>query len=450
MRIGLRGDDGQASIEQMGLIAVIALVLVGAGGAVAAASPVVRNRVTSGFQHALCVVTGQECRILAPEACPMLRTVKTTGQGVAISYLRLGHDKILSIERRSDGTYGLSLLEGTASGLGIADQRGGGVLTGDVEAALMLGLRAGRTYEAATPEAARALVERLRDEQLTAVRTLVRGAGDLAGLARTDPSVTSYVLAGDAALEALGKFGLGGIVETGGKYRASRGLGVRIAAHREEITAYATMDARASAFFEVLGEVSLPLRGRRKPAPPASGGVDLRKPPAGGPSQDPRGSGEGKGNTFAVKNPLAQKHEGVGVTGGSLAMTFGPGPELKGIEVVGYAGHGSERRELRARLDPRDPAVRAALEVWRRDPADASKLADLGRAAGSGAAIDERRFKTTYSEHQHGGKAVVRGHALGLTFGSESVVSELVEQRSRPVGGVWEERLDCRAEAQAS
>ena len=416
-------EDGQASIEQVGLIALIALVFAAAAGAAAAFSPGIRERVESGFLHALCVVAGQGCDALAREPCPTLRTARTTSQGLAVGFVRLGHDRVLLIERRSDGSYVMSQIEGTKGGAAIAHGVTKGQATVGAEASLLLGRRAGRTYEAATPQEARRLVERLRGETLPAVQSVVIGAADLAGLVRADPAVTSYVLAGDGAAEALAQFGLGGVIEGGAEGRNHEELGVRIAAHRREITAYASLDARAGVFFDALSSITVPVGGAARP----KGGPD----------------------TATLDNPLDLGVDGAGVVGGSVALRFGPGPTLLGAEIVGYAGDGSSQREVRARLDPTDPVIRAALDAWRKAPTSPAAIAALGRASRARASVDVRTFKTTRSEHVHGGQASIAGLALGGEFGSEGLVSELVEQRSRIAGGAWEQRTDCMPIASA-
>lgn len=452
MKRSCSGESGQATIEHLGLVALVAVVLATAGGVAAAASPSIRDAVVSGFNHALCIVTGQGCDLLAREPCPTLRTVKTTSQGVAVAVVRLGHDRVLAIERRSDGTYVMSLLEGASGGAGLQHGVTRGAAALGAEASLMLGGRAGRTYAAATPEEARALVARLRRQPLPAAQSVIRGALDLAGLAGTDPSVTSYVLAGDGAVEALAKFGLGSIVEGGAGVNGDVQLGVRIAAHEEEITAYATVDARMGVFFDALNEITIPVGGRGsgsavggKGAGTGAGKIDVSKP--GSRKQDTPATTSGPRDHLSIDNPLAVHFDGAAVAGGSLALRFGPGPRLIGIEIVGYAGTGSRQKELRARLDPSDPAVRAAVEAWRRSPGNPKALAALGRAAAGRAALDVRSFDTTASDHLHGAQGAVGGLALGGVFGSETAVSALTEQHSRLPGGEWEARTDCVVDA---
>ena len=56
-----RDDSGQASIEHLGLMLVVALVLAAAGAISAVAAPGLVNRVSAGVQRGLCVVAGQRC-----------------------------------------------------------------------------------------------------------------------------------------------------------------------------------------------------------------------------------------------------------------------------------------------------------------------------------------------------------------------------------------------------
>ncbi|MDQ8044665.1 MAG: hypothetical protein AAGC46_13430 [Solirubrobacteraceae bacterium] len=414
-----RGEDGQASIEHLGVMAVVAIALVAAGGGVAVAAPSVLNRVTTGIQQALCTVTGEACVTLAREPCPTLRTAKTTDQGLTIASMQLGHDQVLSIERRSDGTYAISLVEGAQRGVEGEEGADLGRGTAAVEGTASVGLRAGRTYTASTPAEARALVARLRDQKSVAVRSVIAGVADLAGLERADPQVSSYVLAGTGAVSALGKFGLGELAAVGGKLSASGELGVKIAAHERQITAYARLDGAATVFFDALQNLSLPIEH-------TSGGRTA------------------KGHAVAG-NPIGVQRRADAVAGGSIALRYGPGPTLLEVEVVGSVGTGSRQREIHARLDPSDPAVSSALAAWRRSPTSTDSLSALGRAAAGSAAVDVRTFATTdtHDAHEHHASIGLDGITFGGRYGSRTKVSELLEERSRPVGGLWEQRLDC-------
>ncbi len=417
-----RNESGQATVEIVGLVVIVALVLVAAGGIAAIAAPGLSNRITTAMQRALCTVAGEACPALEREPCPMLRTDRTLATRLTVGWIRLGDDRAIAIERRSDGTYVVSLVEGIGAGVGAIATRGGFEGSAD---ALLTG-RAGRTWIASDRARAEALVRRLRKRALPGAEALVHGAADLVGLAGAEDGVEAYVVSGRGAVSAAAKLGLGSIVEGGVEGKGSVELGLRVAAHRKEATAYVSVDGRVGAFFDALPAASLP-RGsaKRRPGRSSSDRED----------EEPLGS---------LLNPDKLHRDIEAVAGGTIALRLAPGPRVLEMEVTAYAGVGGDRRELHARVDPQIPEVAAALSAWRADPASAERLADLGRAAAAGAAIDERRFRIQTSERDYGG-AIGSGAGLGLEATRGLETAELIEQRSRPVGGVWERRLDCEA-----
>lgn len=426
-----RDDSGQATIEHLGLVALVAVVLLAAGAIAAVAGPGLSNRVTTAWQRALCTVVGQSCPTLDREPCPLLRTDRTLATRVSIGWLRLGNDRALAIERRSDGTYEINLIEGIGAGAGATLTRSG--LEGTIDA--LLSARAGRTFTAPNRQAAEALVARLRKRALPGAESLVRGAADLAGLAGAEPGVDAYVVSGRAAVSAAAQLGLGSILEGGAEADGAAELGLRIAAHRREATAYLALDGRVGAFFDALPSASLPRsspRGRGRGGRP--GRAHDRDDPSTGDRDD-----EGPGS---VLNPDKLHADVERVAGGTIALRLAPGPRVLAVDITAMVGSGDERRELHARIDPEDPAVAAALHAWRRHPTDPNGLAELGRAAAASAALDERRYAIESSEKDYGGE-VGSGPGLGLTVTKGLQTATLLEQRSRPVGGVWERRIDC-------
>lgn len=436
------GERGQATIEHLGVVALVALVMVTAGAVAAVAAPGFVNRVTTAFGRAICVVTGQTCEHLAREPCPVRRQTDRSAQGAAVGWLRIGRDRVLFIERRSDGSYLLSLLEGARAGAGIG--RGGA--GGAADASLTLGWKGGRQYVVATPEEARALVRRLRADPVPALSTQVAAALDITGLRDADPAVDAYVLAGDAALEAVARAGYGGILEGGLEYAASNEIGVKIAAHRKEVTAYVKADAKISAFVDAFTGVQVRGNARRPPAAPAPASSvkpDLQKrptPPADLPASTPAG-----GAALTAASPVKPLE---GAVSGLIALRYGPGPELLGVEVVVSAGTASTQREFRARLDPSDPVVAEAITQWRHHPTDERALRVLGAAVAESAAIDDRTFALTDEKRTSGLASLAAApglRELGITATGERGVGLLTEQRSKPSGGIWEARLDCAA-----
>ena len=407
--MGTRSEHGQATVEHLGIVALVALVMLGAGAISAVAAPGLLNRVTGGFQRALCVVTGQACLVLADEPCPERRQTDRSSQAVTVGWLRLGHDRVLFIERRSDGTYLLSLMEGARAGAGVARGVRGGGGDAEGEADLTAGWKGGRQYVAATPDEARALVRRLRSDPVPALSTEVAAAMDLAGLRDADRSVDAYVLTGDVALDAVARFGFKGVLEGGAEFASSEELGVKIAAHRKELTAYVKADAKISAFYDAFTKAGV------------------------------------KGAELSSRTPTRLE----GALSGTVALRFGPGPKLLGVEVVVSASTSSRQRELRARLDPSEPAVAAAIAQWRRNPTDAGAVHALGAAAAEYGALDDRTFALTDSEQTGGLAGATAKVAAGLELTDERAIGLLEEQRSRPSGGVWETRLDCGTAAAA-
>ncbi|MFT4036087.1 MAG: hypothetical protein QM679_10995 [Patulibacter sp.] len=413
----VRDETGQATIEQLGLMLLIALVLIAATAITAVAAPGLVNRVTTAMQRALCVVGAESCPVLDREPCPLLRTDRTVTTRASVGVLRLGDDRALTIERRSDGSYVIGLLEGVGAGAGVTVGAHGAQASADG----LLTARAGRTWKVADRTAATALVERLRHRALPAVDNVVAGLADLTGLANADPQVDSYTLAGKAAGDATAKLGFGPIAEAGTSGDAGVEVGVQIAAHRKAATAYISLDGRIGAFFDGLPAASLPLdrRGKRS----GSGGGD---------------------DEVTVLNPDKLELEAQGFARGTIALHLEPGPRVTEIEITGLTVDGDSGRELHARVDPSSPDVAAALAAWRKHPGDPALLQALGAAAASSAALDERGYVVA-SEERESGAEVGIGLSLGLTVEQQLRSYQLVEQRTRPVGGLWEERLDCVA-----
>lgn len=433
-----RDDRGQATAEHIGLMALIAVVLVAAVAGAAVAAPGLFKKVKDGFEHALCVVIGERCTLREP--CPVRRQTDKGGQNLSVGWLRLSHDRILEIERMSDGSYKLSLLEGVRGGAGV--HRGG--KAGSVDAGISLGLRAGREYVAATPEEARALARKLRGQILPGVQSQLAGAADLTGLADADPSVDSYVLAGAGAADAVGKLGFKNILEVGGEASVGAELGVKVAAHRKEITTYYKAEGKVGAFIDALTGYE-PKTKRRNVAHEdpalAAGKIDMKKKPAA-PTTPPADEPQPTTGVTLLDSP--QKAE-AGLKG-SIALTWGPGPRLLEVEAIGSTQVGKKMHEYRVRLDASDPEVAAAIDAWRRDPLSDDRLRDIATTAAGRARIDDRTFALTDEKRAHGGfLGGLRDLSadLGLEFVDEREISTLVRQRSRDEEGIWEERADC-------
>lgn len=409
------GEDGQASIEHLGLVLLVVLLLLGATAIAEAAGAGLSNRVTTAMQRALCTVGMQDCPTLRREPCPMGRSERTRGLRVAVGWIRLGDDRALQVERRSDDTYAITLIEGVRGGIGALASIG--ALT--AEAAILRGADAGRTYEVRGRAAADALVRRLRSERLPAASTLLAGAADLTGLRRADPSVSSYTLAGTAIAEAGIASGYRDLLEGGLDGMARNQIGLRISTREPRATAYLQLDGRVNAFFDLLPKVIV----------------------SGGQGTGGRRFAPHDGESSALLPGVGSQGR-TAMASGTIALELAPGPRVLAVTVTGRAGSGSHQQEIHARLDPREPAVAAALASWRRAPLSGDALAELGRAASTSAAVDVRDYAVGEDSSEIGGQVGV-GPGIGITLGKGLTTARLTDQRSRPVGGVWERRLDC-------
>lgn len=153
-------ERGQASIEWLGAVALVALVLGGIGlatGGTAIGAAVVRQ-----IDHALCLVRGGVCD-LDRRPCVREANALEDGMGITVGFVRIGGSTLTLREYLSDGTVLVTVLDEYAGGV----QVGGGL---DVSAAaarvlaggaarisLIASLGGGRTYAFSKDEAQNAL-----------------------------------------------------------------------------------------------------------------------------------------------------------------------------------------------------------------------------------------------------------------------------------------------------
>ena len=168
MRRLLRSDAGQATLEYGAVLALVLVLLVAGGTAVAA--PGIANGVGRGVQRALCdVAGGADCHAQERTACTV-RSTQTGGSVTAkLAFVRLGRGLGLLRAEQSDGSMDLTLLEHLEGGveaslgaeghlrLGRTELGGGGLLTAQAVASL----GGGRSWHVSGKPAADALERRL-------------------------------------------------------------------------------------------------------------------------------------------------------------------------------------------------------------------------------------------------------------------------------------------------
>lgn len=386
------GERGQASVEHA---AVVVLVLVVLTAAVAVASGLngagVVNAVHSGVRRALCVAGGDDCADFHVQQ-PCTRSVDedVSTKGVSLGIWRVGADRALTVERRSDGTVVVTAYDdveggaGTSAGLrfGIGrssdDDEGGVEATVGVEGRLRGGW--GRSWQLPDEPTAREFLRRwaagdpVRAPDVDRVRL---GAG--VGL--------SGALSGPLGIEGEGDL--------------LRGL-----------TGEGTRDRRT-------GRTTFGL------AVPSSVAGDLA-------------------------GPLGLKLGGDVALEPSLTVVADARLRPRELRLVGTLTDrdGSRRRDVQVRVDLTRPEIGQGLRnvvqgLGFRDVARTrAAAADLGRWAADEGWVDQREYAV---ERETSGPDVelALGARLGFRDRDTHRSERLLRARTKPPGGVWEDRTDC-------
>src|SRR3954453_1410843 len=156
---------GQAAVEYVALVALVALVLGAAAAGVVATG--LGERVVAAMRRALCVATGGSC---GHGPCVVAMRRETSSGELDVGFTRLGSEETLLREERSDGTVALTGIRtrvgGPQAGFGAAARLGVGgsdiAVGAEVRLALLARSGSGATYVASGRRAADELERRLR------------------------------------------------------------------------------------------------------------------------------------------------------------------------------------------------------------------------------------------------------------------------------------------------
>src|SRR5437660_11779336 len=121
---GMARDDGQASVEYLGLLGLVCALVLAGMGAPALARRDMPGAVVREVRRALCVVTGGVCDLDRRPCVVASREVQDSG-GVDLVVVRLGSREVALREDRSDGSVAVTFLRDRSAGLDLAV--GGGV-----------------------------------------------------------------------------------------------------------------------------------------------------------------------------------------------------------------------------------------------------------------------------------------------------------------------------------
>ena len=230
---------GQASVEYVAVIALVAVLVVGM--AIAVGAPGLRDAVVAGFRHALCVVTGASCRDdLGP--CTVASTeVRDRGEA-SVLIVRAGRDHAVLRERRSDRSVLITVIDSDDGGVGGELGFGGELrlgrsqlgLKGALRGALVAELGGGRTWVARDDAEADRIVEALgEDGKLRWLTAGPRRLGEALGLRKKPKPAEVFLQGGGRALaeaelsSELGDAQLSGTLDRAAGVRVDRRTGQR-------------------------------------------------------------------------------------------------------------------------------------------------------------------------------------------------------------------------------
>src|SRR3954462_13825584 len=100
----MRCQRGQATVDYIALIAIVAVLIVAATGLAGGGAPSIVNGVVGGLQKALCVVSGRACPVLAQQPCVDSSDRRAIHAAVSLAVFRVDKDHVFIRENMSDGT----------------------------------------------------------------------------------------------------------------------------------------------------------------------------------------------------------------------------------------------------------------------------------------------------------------------------------------------------------
>jgi hypothetical protein len=186
-----RGTSGQAGVEYIAVVALVAIVFA-IGGSFVLNGRAIAAATVGQLKRGLCIVEGHDCAEKHPP-CSVSSRGTSEGWNADIALVRVGAGKSALVEHLSDGRILVTLTDhtdlGVTGGFGATLKLGDKLaLGGEIRAAALASLGHGTTYEVPDDRTADELIHTLREN-----RTHRSSWGDLARLApRVKPPVSQY------------------------------------------------------------------------------------------------------------------------------------------------------------------------------------------------------------------------------------------------------------------
>jgi len=189
----MRCSRGQATLDYVALIAVVAVLAAAGLGFATGAAPGIANAVAGQIRHALCVVGGGTCPELAPKPCIVASRRDARHYALSLIVFRVDHDRYVLREEMSDGTVRLTLSRSGAAGAELAAggraqvtvRRRAIGMTDETRAGVQGVFAAGRVFVARDAREAAAFMRAIRGGDPPASAREVFYDGGIRGLATT-------------------------------------------------------------------------------------------------------------------------------------------------------------------------------------------------------------------------------------------------------------------------
>jgi hypothetical protein len=415
----MRSDRGQGTVEYLAVVLLLGVVLGGGATAAAAtgAAPGIATAVPHQVMRALCIVTGGDCdRDRAP--CDVASSTASSSWSAGVSVLRVGHSRVLVVDRRSDGTVAITLTSTPSGGLQtisgadarIERRRRRLSLGGAATASAIAELGAAKTW--VLPD----------DDPTVAAFVAALGRGDDVRAPDQDVRSGDLEIAVSTSRSAQAATGTATLHGTGG-VRTDRVSGT---------TTY-FLEAGADAVLDLsttFAGIGVAASGRAAGAAQLALTVDR----------------DGRWVDLAV---IA-----TGEATGSARLPSGAGPLAEALNVPTSGGR---RWIAEAHLDLNDAgnlaaahgAVNRLLAIPPAPRAAAEAVANLARRVDERAVVDIRAYALDATRD---GFSLQVGNGLAALAGSHESSTEntsLIAARTRGLDGQWRGRADCLKEARA-
>lgn len=408
----MRSARGQGTVEYLAVVLLVAFALGGGTAAVASAAGAdIATAVPHEVLRALCIVSGGDCdRDRAP--CDVDSDSRARSWAVTIAVVKLGHDKRVTVTRRSDDTFAVTLetaptagVEGSAGARAKVDLGRGSVAAGaDVTVGVTGAFARRRTWIVGSKAEADRVVRTIEEHAVLPPATV-------------DGHEASVEATGDAVIGTIANASGGVLAGLAGGWEADRRTGNR------------TYFLSGS----VGGQADASVKGSKVAASVAGSDSDryaLTVAP------------DGRWIDLAVTR--------TGELGTTVAL---PKDVASALGTLDLPGSPPRRWVTDSHLDLADPDNLAAAQAFvagLRDPLHPGRLTDaigaLSRRMRDAAVIDARTYAVDDETRGAEGHAGVELQ-IGGKYQTSTESARLVAATTRGLDGQWRVRDDCLEEA---